>query len=66
VRLIVPEDVGVSLSSSAFVSDVRLFGRKRDSILAPVRMTSENYETAERQVRLETTAFVGDVKVRRT
>jgi predicted membrane protein len=65
VRLIAPEDVGISLSSSAFVADVRLFGRKRDSILVPVHMTSDDYETAERKIRLETTAFVGDVRVRR-
>ena len=65
VRLYLPEDVGVSLSSSAFIADTRMFGKKRDSFLAPVRMTSDDYETAERKIRLETTAFIGDIRVQR-
>jgi lia operon protein LiaF len=64
VELFVPQDVGVSLSASAFVVDARVFGRKRDGILVPVNVKSDNYETAERKVRLETTHFVGEVKVK--
>jgi predicted membrane protein len=63
VRLTVPPEVGVSVSSSAFIADVRVLGRKRDSFLAPVRITSENYETAERKIKLETTSFIADVRV---
>jgi hypothetical protein len=65
VRLTVPEDVGVSVSSSAFVTDARFFGRKRDGILTPVRLRSENYDDAGRAIYLETTSFVGDVRVQR-
>jgi lia operon protein LiaF len=65
VNLRVPDDVGVSLTSTAFVSDVRMFGRKQEGILTPVQMSSENYETAERKVRLEITCFVADVRIRR-
>jgi lia operon protein LiaF len=65
VRLYVPQDVGVSVFSSAFVAGVRLFGAKRDRILSPLEMTSDNYETAQRRIRLETTSFVGDVRVDR-
>jgi lia operon protein LiaF len=65
VKLHVPEDVGVSLSANAFVADVRFFDRKQDSIISPVHMTSDNYEAAERKIRLETTAFVADVRIRR-
>ena len=64
VRLLVPEGVGVSVSSGAFVSDVRLLGRRSDGFLAPVSLTSESYEAAERKVRLETAFFVADVRVR--
>ena len=63
VRLTVPQEVGVSVSCSAFIADVRVLGRKRDSFLAPVRISSENYETAERKIRLETTSFIADVRV---
>ena len=65
VRLLVPEGVGVSLSSMAFVTDARLLGQRRDGLLVPVHLTSDDYETGERKVRLETMSFVGDVRVRR-
>ncbi len=65
VRLTVPEDVGVSVSSSAFVTDARMSGQKREGILTPVRLASDNYDSAERSIRLETTSFVGDVRVQR-
>jgi lia operon protein LiaF len=65
VRLVVPEGVGVSVSSMAFVSDARVLGQRRDGLLLPVRLTSDDYETAERKVHLETMFFVGDVRARR-
>jgi lia operon protein LiaF len=65
VRMLVPEGVGVSTSSTAFVTDVRALGERRDGFLAPVSLTSDDYETAERKVRLETAFFVADVRVRR-
>ena len=65
VRLVVPEDVGVALASTAFVTTSRFFGRKRDQILLAPPLTSDDYETAERKIRLEPTMFVADVKVRR-
>jgi lia operon protein LiaF len=63
VRLTVPEDVAVSVSSTAFVTESRFLGRKRDTIMAPFRASSQNYEIAERQIRLEVTSFVGDIRV---
>ena len=65
VRLVVPEGVGVSLSSMAFVTDARMLGQKRDGLLLPVHLTSDDYETAERKVHLETMFFVGDIRVKR-
>ena len=65
VRLTVPEDVGVSVSSNAFVVDVKALGQKREGIMTPVVIISDGYESAERKIRLETSGFVGDVRVRR-
>ncbi|MBN1890647.1 MAG: cell wall-active antibiotics response protein [Thermoflexales bacterium] len=65
VELLVPAGVGVAVLSTAFVSDVKFFGQKRESILAPLRVTSDDYASAKRKILLETAAFVGDVKVRR-
>jgi predicted membrane protein len=65
VQLSIPDDVGVTVSSSAFITDAKFLGRKRDGILTPVRFSSDDYETAERRIRLENTAFVGDVSIKR-
>jgi len=65
VRLVAPEGVGVSVSSMAFVSDARVLGQRRDGLLLPVRLTSDDYETAERKIHLETMFFVGDVRAKR-
>jgi predicted membrane protein len=64
VKVYVPEDVGVSVSSSAFVTDARVLGEKRDSFLAPVNIASANYETAKKKIHIESACFVGDIKVR--
>lgn len=63
--LLVPEGVGVSVSSTAFVTDARVLGQRRDSFFAPVHFASDEYETAERKVQLETISFVTDLRVRR-
>lgn len=65
VRLSIPQDVGVAVTSKAFVTDARIFERKRESILAPFRAVSEEYETAEKRIFLEVTSFVGDIRVKR-
>ena len=65
VDVLVPAGVGVSVSSTAFVTDARVLGQKRDRFLAPLHLASEDYETAERKVRLETTFFVVGLKVKR-
>jgi predicted membrane protein len=65
IKVSVPEGVGVSLSSTAFVTDARVLGQRREVFLAPAELASEGYETAERKIRLETTCFVADVRVKR-
>lgn len=65
VRLIVPKGVGVAVSSTAFVTDAKVLGRKRDFFLTTAHLASDGYETAERKIRLVPTYFVADVRVRR-
>ena len=64
VDLIVPQGVGVSVSSAAFINEVKVFGRKQSSILFPVDVASEDYETAERKIRLDVAFFISDVKIK--
>jgi len=65
VRVRVPEDVGVSVSSTSFITDARVLDKKYNRVLTPFHLTSENYEIAERKVRLEISCFVGEIRVRR-
>lgn len=65
IRLLVPEGVGVSVSSTAFITDAQVLGRRRDGLLVSAHLTSDDYETAERKVHLETFFFVANIRVRR-
>jgi lia operon protein LiaF len=65
VDVLVPEGVGVSVSSMAFLTNGKILGRRQESFVTPVRVASDDYEAAERKVRLETTFFVTELKVRR-
>ena len=64
VRLLVPEGVGVSVSSTAFVTDARVLGQRYERFFDPFHLVSDEYEMAERKVNLEMTSFVADLKVR--
>ena len=65
VVLLVPEGVGVSIASTSFVTDVRVFDQRRNTVLTPIHVTSDDYGTADRKVRLETSFFVGSLRVTR-
>lgn len=62
----VPKDVGVLISSTSFVSEVDMLGNKEESFLGPIHLETPNYKQAERKIRLETTSFVSDIKVRQS
>jgi lia operon protein LiaF len=65
VDVIVPQGIGVSVASWAFVTDGKVFGKKEESFVVPLNVESDNYETAERRVQLETYFFVNDLTVKR-
>jgi hypothetical protein len=64
IDVVVPSDVAVSLSSTSFVADAELNGQRVERFLSGVRMTTPDYAGTERKLRLVTTCFVGDVKVK--
>jgi lia operon protein LiaF len=63
VRLVVPENVGVSVSSFSFITDARLMGEKFGGFIAPVDWSTSGYEAAERKIRIERVCFLGNVRV---
>ena len=64
VRCYFPADVAISLSTNGFFTDVRFLGQKTDNFLAPFDTQSQGYESAAKKIHLETTHFVGDIRVK--
>ncbi len=61
-----PEAIGLHIISNAFISDVKMFGHKQDSFFMPIDVTSDNYATAERKLRLDTGCFIADIDIKRS
>ena len=64
VRVSVPQGVGISASSTAFLTDAKVLGHKGDYFVTPFEMSSDDYETAERKVQVEMIAFVSNLKIK--
>ncbi|HSD85792.1 MAG TPA: cell wall-active antibiotics response protein LiaF [Anaerolineae bacterium] len=64
IDLSVPSDVGVSLSTTSFVSEAELNGQHVERFLSGVQLSTPDYASAERKLRLVTTCFVSDVNVK--
>lgn len=66
IDLYVPQDVGVSIHTTAFVTSLKPpESGEETSILAGAEWKSDDYKAAERRIRLETTTFVSDITIRR-
>lgn len=63
VDVTVPPDVGVLVSASGFIVDVRTPTDKIDRFLSLASTASPNYATAERKLHLSTIFFIGDIDV---
>ncbi len=61
INLIVPENVHVSVSASAFLNDAKIFGKKQDTFLTTLQYNSPEVPASERIIRLETFFFVCDL-----
>jgi predicted membrane protein len=64
IDILAPKDVGLSISSNAFITSARINGQKGDSFLVPATYTSENYASLERKIHLETYFFITDLDTR--
>jgi lia operon protein LiaF len=64
-RIKVPESVGLSVTSTAFVTDGKVFGEKQERFASTLRVASDDYETAARRVRILATRLVTTLKVER-
>jgi hypothetical protein len=65
VEVIVPHSIGLSIIASGFITNVKQAGHKEQPVfLGTYRYQSEGYATAERKIRLETSFFIHDLKLR--
>jgi len=64
VSVRVPQSVGLTVNASGFVTDAKVLGHKQDLFLSPLHFATDDYAAAERKIRLDTTFFVHDLKVR--
>ena len=64
VDVTLPPGVGLSYTSTGFVTDARVNERKLEGFVIPFSYSSDNYPAALKRIRLETFFFVADVKVR--
>jgi len=66
INIIVPEDVGLKVVSTAFVNDYKGLQGKQERFLSTLDEQSLNFTTAEKRVIVESIAFVAEVKIRPT
>ncbi|AHD06843.1 cell wall-active antibiotics response protein LiaF [Paenibacillus larvae] len=64
VNLIIPEDVGASVSASVMIGQASVYNQKETGVWNKVNWTSPNYETSDQQVKLVLSYLVGDIQVR--
>lgn len=67
VKVFVPNDVevGVTVSSSAFIGDVKVLDQSQGGFMRSVHSETPYYMEASKKVRIVVSTFIGDVKVSR-
>lgn len=65
LEVLAPEQVGISISSTAFITDGKVLGQEQERFASTLHVASDDYETAERKVHIEVTRFATNLKVRR-
>ena len=63
VDLIVPRDIGVTVSASGFAVNARLGAEKIERFVSTAALSTPDYASAERKLRLIALHFAGDVDV---
>jgi len=64
IDLKAPDDVGLSVTSTAFFTSVKAFGVEQDCLLTGYETQTSAYRDAERRIRIELLHFVADLNAR--
>jgi len=64
IDLKAPDDVGLFITSTAFLTNVEAFGVEQDCLLTGYETENSAYRDAERRIRVELLHFVADLNAR--
>lgn len=64
IKIILPDDVGLVVESTAFLTNYSGLTDKQERFLSPLEDQSPNFHTAEKRVNVLSVAFVSEIKVR--
>ena len=64
ITIIVPDDVGLEVISTAFVNDYHGLHAKQERFLSTLEEQTPNYLSADKRVHVQSFAFVAEIKVR--
>jgi lia operon protein LiaF len=65
VKVILPEEVGLVIESSAIVSELKGFANKEERIFNTLDYATPEYHSGSKKVRLQTIAFVSEIRLKR-
>jgi lia operon protein LiaF len=65
VKVILPEDVGLFIESSAIVSELKGITNKEERLFNTLEYATPEYQSASKKVKLQTVAFVSTIKLKR-
>ena len=63
ITIYLPEDIGLKISSTGFVVEVKAGGDSTSNVMTGYDYTSENFATADKKFHLSTTSFAVDLKI---
>lgn len=64
LKIEAPVTTPLSISSSAFITDSKIYGEKREGFFSPIEWTAPSYAGAESRVAIESLRLIGSVRVR--
>lgn len=66
IKVYIPDDMdlGVSVTSSSFIGDMQVLEQSRSGFMSNVQCRTPYYKEAGKKVRINVSAFIGDIKVK--
>ncbi|MRN55860.1 cell wall-active antibiotics response protein LiaF [Paenibacillus monticola] len=66
IKVYIPNDMdlGISVNSSSFIGDMQVLEQSRSGFMSSVQCKTPYYKEAGKKVRINVSAFIGDIKVK--